>query len=359
MRKLVGWGTLVLAGGLIAGQGATGCGSSSPEGFSGDAGAGGDGRASADGAGGDAPMFNIDTGPSCAMLTCSSDLHEVLCDGMPKTTCPSDQGCAGGMCVPACQAAQADKSTVGCDYYSVNPDTTFAAGACFAAFVANTWTGPVTISVDYGGMTLNAATFTRIPQGTGQSITYQPLTNGQLQPGQIAIVFLARVRPRRGLQARLPRRHHAGHLQRRRGAARHLDRHGVPHRHERAGRRLRHLPVRGRRERHHQRDAPLAYDRVGHELHRGRCRTRGLGSAANNPLLDIVASVDSTQVTILPTAAIVARHRRRRRRGEHAATYTLSTRVRCFTSIRATSSWGAPSRRRSPSACWGGPPAWR
>ena len=64
-------------------------------------------------------------------------------------TCPAGQGCTtDGKCVAACDAAKADKSSVGCYYWSVNPDTTYAAGACYAVFVANTWDQPVTLGVE-------------------------------------------------------------------------------------------------------------------------------------------------------------------------------------------------------------------
>ena len=55
--------------------------------------------------------------------------------------CPSDQGCSAGACVSACESAEANKSSVGCDYYSVDPvswDTLSGATNCFAAFVTNT-----------------------------------------------------------------------------------------------------------------------------------------------------------------------------------------------------------------------------
>lgn len=101
-----------------------------------------------------------------------------------------------GTCVPACDSAVDNKSTIGCEYFSVDPDLVKPAqGACFAAYVANTWTAPVTITVDRGGNTLDVSQFARLPSGTGKNITYAPLTNGQLQPGEVAILFLAHVTP--------------------------------------------------------------------------------------------------------------------------------------------------------------------
>ncbi|CAN5832806.1 hypothetical protein BH11MYX2_BH11MYX2_11990 [soil metagenome] len=108
-------------------------------------------------------------------------------------TCRGDQVCSNGACVSPCQAAAENKSSIGCDYYSVAPDViTSLAGACFAAYVANTSSSPVTITVDRGGVTLPVQDFARIPTGQGQGLTYAPLPNGTLAPGQIAILFLAR-----------------------------------------------------------------------------------------------------------------------------------------------------------------------
>ena len=126
---------------------------------------------------------------------CSADLHEVLdCHDNVIETCPADQGCDGTGCSPACFAAQAQQTTIGCEYYSFAPDVLAAAllpGSCFAAFVANTWTTPVTLKVDRAGVTFNLADFARVPTGSGSSLTYTPLPGGVLAPGQVAILFLA------------------------------------------------------------------------------------------------------------------------------------------------------------------------
>jgi hypothetical protein len=138
-------------------------------------------------------LFDATNDVNMCATHCSADLHDVLdCNNTVLMTCPADQGCAAGACVAACDSAKANKSTIGCDYYVADPEE-FAehSQSCFAAYVANTWTTPVTISVDYAGQKLNAATFSRIPSGSGQSITYGPLPNGQLPPGKVAIVFLA------------------------------------------------------------------------------------------------------------------------------------------------------------------------
>lgn len=144
---------------------------------------------------------NIDptfTGPGgggpCDGPHCSSDLHSLVdCDGNVISTCPEGQGCTLDGCVAACDAAIANKSNVGCEYYAVDPDVILdGAGACFAAFIANTWTTPVALSVEFGGQTLDPSTFAFIPSGSGQAITYAPITNGQIPAGEVAILFLNR-----------------------------------------------------------------------------------------------------------------------------------------------------------------------
>jgi hypothetical protein len=107
-------------------------------------------------------------------------------------TCPADQGCANSACVPACDSAKANKSTIGCDYYAANLYSIEGArGNCFAAYIANTWDADVGIEVEYGGQSLDVSQFARIPSGNGKAITYAPLPNGKLPIGQVAILFLS------------------------------------------------------------------------------------------------------------------------------------------------------------------------
>ena len=133
-------------------------------------------------------------GPQLRGNHCSSDLHTVVdCDGNVITTCPPDQGCSGTSCVPACQSANDNKSNIGCDYFVVDPDVILdGAGACFAAFVANTWGTTVTLSVEWNGQTLDPSKFAYVPNGTGTTLKYTPLATGKLAPNQVAILFLNR-----------------------------------------------------------------------------------------------------------------------------------------------------------------------
>jgi hypothetical protein len=187
MRRLL----LVLGGFLLAAA----CGTHGFDAFDG----GGDATQGDDGALGDSSLGFGDTGGgeggSCSSTHCSSDLHDVLCDGTNAVsqTCPPDQGCAGGTCVPACQSASANKTTIGCDYWTLYPDMYSSDyGDCLGVYIANTWGSPVTVSVEYNNQPLNGiANAARLPQGSGQAITYATLPNGQIPADEVAIVFLA------------------------------------------------------------------------------------------------------------------------------------------------------------------------
>ncbi|MFT3770572.1 MAG: IgGFc-binding protein [Minicystis sp.] len=159
---------------------------------------GGAGGASASSSGNTDPTFSGSgtgaSGTCSAGPHCSSDLHSMVdCDNNVLGTCPADQGCSGSGCVPACDSAVENKSNIGCEYWAVDPDVILdGAGACYAAFLANTWTTPVTITVEYDGQTLDPSTFGFIPSGSGQGITYKPIQNAQIPAGEVAIFFLNR-----------------------------------------------------------------------------------------------------------------------------------------------------------------------
>ncbi|MFP6685903.1 MAG: IgGFc-binding protein [Polyangiaceae bacterium] len=153
---------------------------------------------SASGAGGDATTISVGVtvgaGGGCAS-TCSGDLKQVIdCNGVVTQTCGLDEACLDGDCSDKpCDAAAAAKGSIGCDYWALKPDVITgvgAEGACFAAFIANTWDTPVKIEASRNGQSFN--NFIRIPQGQGQNLTY-----GNYDPtvglgvGEVAILFLA------------------------------------------------------------------------------------------------------------------------------------------------------------------------
>ena len=127
--------------------------------------------------------------------TCSADLHSVVdCNGNVVTTCPDDQACGDGMCSAPCEAAaNGSKSTIGCDYYTVDPDIITRAAGCVLRGVRREHMehaesrSPSIAEARADDRRLRA----HAERATAQGITYAPLPNGQLQPGQVAILFLA------------------------------------------------------------------------------------------------------------------------------------------------------------------------
>src|SRR5882672_11405561 len=65
------------------------------------------------------PRTEADAGRT---LACSGDLRSVTNDsGLVVATCGPDEGCTGGKCVRACDAAAASRGNVGCDYLVPTP----------------------------------------------------------------------------------------------------------------------------------------------------------------------------------------------------------------------------------------------
>ncbi|EYF02014.1 IgGFc-binding protein [Chondromyces apiculatus] len=160
---------------------------------SGEAGGGGSGSGAGPGTGGEGGGLITGDGGVCNN-TCSNDLKKVVdCVGNVVQQCTPEEGCANAECIPnPCDAAIASKSSSGCEFYAVKTAIN-ATGACFAAFVANTWDRRVKIAVERNGVALNVANFAKIPVVQGATIEYEDydVANG-LDIGQVAILFLSR-----------------------------------------------------------------------------------------------------------------------------------------------------------------------
>ena len=114
-------------------------------------------------------------------------------DGEPP---PPPFGSTPPLTSPSCDAALTNKSSVGCEYYAVMPDTADVSGSggCFAAFVTNASQQAVKIAVDRGGKQYDMSKSAFVPVGTGRTITFNPLPGDMLPPGEVAILFLARIK---------------------------------------------------------------------------------------------------------------------------------------------------------------------
>jgi hypothetical protein len=153
--------------------------------------------------GSDGPQFGFDGGGTDGpngCTQCSADLHEVTtCGDNPQVlqTCTGNQGCGPNGCIAACDAAAANKSSIGCDYYAIPVDgwsTTYnsggAAGGCFAAFVNNVWASDLNVTLTWKGNTINGNNYAYIPKGSGSAITYTKVPSTGIPANTMAIVFL-------------------------------------------------------------------------------------------------------------------------------------------------------------------------
>ena len=137
-------------------------------------------------------------GDSGLQRTCSPDLHDVLdSSGNVVSTCPPTQGCAGGQCIDACQAAAAAKGSVGCDFMVATPnffaDPTLWPGyfsPCFAVFVANNWGLDNQVSVDRAGSNYDATSFGRVSEAGTQPASWSAIPSSGVPQGKVAVLFM-------------------------------------------------------------------------------------------------------------------------------------------------------------------------
>ncbi len=130
---------------------------------------------------------------SCAPH-CSADRHSILgCGDSLQKSCAKTELCVEAECRDACEAAGQLKSSVGCDYFPVMMQGyNDSIGGCFAVVVANTWSTPAHVQIEYNGVPLNPALFGAIPSGTGQNLEYASFDPAAGIPAsQVAIFFLA------------------------------------------------------------------------------------------------------------------------------------------------------------------------
>jgi hypothetical protein len=134
--------------------------------------------------------------PGFCPVTCSDDKRSIIdrCRSGVTLACSPTQECSDGRCVDACKSAEEGKASIGCDYYAVMMDIIApeGVGACFAAFVTNTFSAPAHLTSTFMGKPIDLGQFAKIPVGEGRNIDYKPYDPAKgLAPGQIAILFLA------------------------------------------------------------------------------------------------------------------------------------------------------------------------
>ena len=130
-----------------------------------------------------------DAAPVC-YRQCSLDGRSVIdsCTGDVLETCADDLACGAARCQEPCAAAEADRSSNGCEFYFTQPKTHAPIASCFATFVVNTSNQPAEVSLQWRGKELDVsgAVFRALPNSTD----LVPL-EGPIPPGESAILFVA------------------------------------------------------------------------------------------------------------------------------------------------------------------------
>lgn len=156
----------------------------------------------------DPELVDQDLPRGCAE-NCSNDLRNVLsCSGDVVEECEDGDACLDGECVEdACAVADARRSSIGCDFWTIKPDAHIIASAfsCYAVLVANTWSVPVSIQVTRGDTMIEGTDFIRLPRGQGADLSFEPYDAATgLVPGDVAILFLAHQEHERIISALCP-----------------------------------------------------------------------------------------------------------------------------------------------------------
>ncbi|MDF2693237.1 MAG: hypothetical protein K0S65_1620, partial [Labilithrix sp.] len=139
---------------------------------------------------------NVDAGDidaGCTGVVCSRDLHAILdCDGNIVEECGADKACGKGKCVAPCEAAALNEGSVGCSFVvpKQNPIEMYR-GSCAAVFVANNWTSPATIRLEYKGEEPSLEDAVWVPYADKDGSVKHRKLDGPIPPGGGAVVFLS------------------------------------------------------------------------------------------------------------------------------------------------------------------------
>jgi len=122
---------------------------------------------------------------------CSLDGRSVVdsCTGEVYETCADDKACGAAQCLEPCEAAAADRSSDGCEFYFSAPRfEPWPLQSCHAVFVVNSSNRPATLSLEFRGrsLDLSRSVYRAVPKSTDLE-----LHEGPIAPGESAIVFVS------------------------------------------------------------------------------------------------------------------------------------------------------------------------
>lgn len=126
---------------------------------------------------------------------CSLDGRNVLdtCTGNVVQACAPDMACGGGTCSAPCDAATAERSSLGCDFYMQPPLFVKEMGqSCYASFIVNSSLLPADVTLEYQGKPLDISKSLFKTQAGSATLAPQV---GSIAPGDTAILFVSDVDP--------------------------------------------------------------------------------------------------------------------------------------------------------------------
>jgi len=147
------------------------------------------------------PDGSVDSGSAECLRQCSLDGRAVIeaCTGEVVETCPTELACGAGVCREPCEAAAADRSSNGCEFY-LQPPFIRDGRSCYAAFIVNTSTLPVEVQLEIEGSTLDVSkSMFRTTPGSYQLIRRE----GPIPAGESAVLFVSDVSPETPMTGRM------------------------------------------------------------------------------------------------------------------------------------------------------------
>ena len=129
--------------------------------------------------------------PEECFQQCSLDGRAVIdsCTGEALEQCADDQACGAAKCQEPCAAAEAARSSNGCNFYfAMHRYEQTWPQSCYAAFVVNTSNQPATLTLERKGEKLDISN--AVFRAVSNSTELEHL-EGAIPPGESAILFLS------------------------------------------------------------------------------------------------------------------------------------------------------------------------
>jgi IgGFc binding protein len=140
------------------------------------------------------PDAGVDVDVPCSGVACSRDLRSVVdCSGEVVKQCGADLACGNGECVDPCTAAALNEGSVGCSFAIPNTNDPVGGqsrGSCHAFFVANNWTSPAKLRLEYQGEEKSLDGAVWLPS-VENGVVKHTKVDGPIPPGGGAVVFLS------------------------------------------------------------------------------------------------------------------------------------------------------------------------